>query len=147
MVADLSSAVSESMALAAEDLDPLDVNELLELICLAAIDAVRGAEYAGITLADRHGKLEQRRRRIRSFTGWTRCSTSSSRAPVSTRFKGGGRLDRMTCASMSVGRNTVRWRPSSGLCRRWALSCSMNLVDRWTESVRLDCRRFRRRHR
>ncbi len=58
MVGDLSSAVSESMALAAEDLDPFDVNELLELICLAAIDAVRGAEYAGITLADRHGKLE-----------------------------------------------------------------------------------------
>ena len=58
MVADLSSAVSESMALAAEDLAPFDVNELLELICLAAIDAVRGAEYAGITLADRHGRLE-----------------------------------------------------------------------------------------
>ena len=58
MVGDLSSAVSESMALAAENLDPFDVNELLELICLAAIDAVRGAEYAGITLADRHGKLE-----------------------------------------------------------------------------------------
>jgi hypothetical protein len=46
------------MAKAAEDLDPFDVNELLELICLAAIDAVPGAEYAGITLADRHGKLE-----------------------------------------------------------------------------------------
>ena len=46
------------MALVAHDLDPFDVNELLELICLAAIDAVPGAEYAGITLADRHGKLE-----------------------------------------------------------------------------------------
>ena len=38
--------------------DPVDVNELLHLICLAAIDAVPGADYAGITLADRHGKLE-----------------------------------------------------------------------------------------
>ena len=37
---------------------PVDVDELLHLICLAAIDAVPGAEYAGITLADRHGKLE-----------------------------------------------------------------------------------------
>jgi hypothetical protein len=44
------------MALAAESLDgPVDVNELLHLICLAAIDAVPGADYAGITLADRHG--------------------------------------------------------------------------------------------
>jgi hypothetical protein len=47
------------MALAASTLDgPVDVNELLYLICLAAIDAVPGAQYAGITLADRHGKLE-----------------------------------------------------------------------------------------
>jgi len=47
------------MALVAADLDgPVDVDELLELICLASIDAVPGAEYAGITLADRHGKLE-----------------------------------------------------------------------------------------
>ena len=47
------------MATAAGSLDgPIDVNELLELICLAAIDNVRGADYAGITLADRHGKLE-----------------------------------------------------------------------------------------
>ena len=53
-----SSAVSRSMARTADDLDgPVDVNELLELICLAAIDAVPGADYAGITLADRHGKL------------------------------------------------------------------------------------------
>jgi GAF domain-containing protein len=37
---------------------PIDVSELLHLICLAAIDAVPRAEYAGITLADRHGKLE-----------------------------------------------------------------------------------------
>ena len=47
------------MAMAADDLDgPVDVDELLYLICLAAIDTVRGAEYAGITIADRHGKLE-----------------------------------------------------------------------------------------
>ena len=37
---------------------PVDVEELLGLICLAAIDAVSGAEYAGITLADRRGKME-----------------------------------------------------------------------------------------
>ena len=37
---------------------PVDVNELLQLICVAAIDAVPRAEYAGITLADRHGNLE-----------------------------------------------------------------------------------------
>ena len=59
MVSHLSSPLSRSMELAASTLDgPVDVNELLHLICLAAIDAVPGAEYAGITLADRHGKLE-----------------------------------------------------------------------------------------
>ena len=43
----------------ADTLDsPVDVDELLQLICLAAIDAVPRAEYAGITIADRHGKLE-----------------------------------------------------------------------------------------
>jgi len=87
-----------------------------------------GLSMPGSPLLIVTGNWRQRRRRIRSFTGWTRCSTSSSRAPVSTRFKGGGSLDRMTCASMSVGRNTARWRPSSGSCRRWGLSCSMNLV-------------------
>jgi hypothetical protein len=45
--------------MAASTLDgPVDVDELLYLICLAAIDTVPGVEYAGITLADRHGKLE-----------------------------------------------------------------------------------------
>ena len=59
MVSHPSSALSRSMELAASTLDgPVDVNELLHLICLAAIDAVPGAEYAGITLADRHGKLK-----------------------------------------------------------------------------------------
>ena len=59
MVSHPSSALSRSMELAASTLDgPVDVNELLHLICLAAIDAVPGAEYAGITLADRHGRLE-----------------------------------------------------------------------------------------
>ncbi|HSU36180.1 MAG TPA: GAF and ANTAR domain-containing protein [Propionibacteriaceae bacterium] len=44
---------------AASTLDgPIDVDELLHLICRAAIDNVPGVEYAGITLADRHGKLE-----------------------------------------------------------------------------------------
>ena len=47
------------MAMTASSLDgPVDVDELLYLICLAAIDSVPGAEYAGITIADRHGKLE-----------------------------------------------------------------------------------------
>jgi GAF domain-containing protein len=47
------------MAMAASTLDgPVGVDELLHLICLAAIDTVPGAEYAGITLADRHGRLE-----------------------------------------------------------------------------------------
>ena len=59
MVFNLSSPLSRSMATAATTLDgPIDVNELLHLICLAAIDTVRGAEYAGITLADRHRRLE-----------------------------------------------------------------------------------------
>ena len=59
MVSHSSSALSRSMELAASTLDgPVDVNELLQLICLAAIDAVPGAEHAGITLADRHGKLK-----------------------------------------------------------------------------------------
>jgi GAF domain-containing protein len=58
MVSQLSP-LSRSIATAAGSLDgPLDVNELLHLICLAAIDAVPGAEYAGITLADREGRLE-----------------------------------------------------------------------------------------
>jgi hypothetical protein len=39
---------------------PLDVDELLYLICLAAIDTVPGAEHAGITIADRRGGLETR---------------------------------------------------------------------------------------
>jgi hypothetical protein len=39
---------------------PIDVDELLYLICLAAIDSVPGAEYAGVTMADRHGKLDTR---------------------------------------------------------------------------------------
>ena len=47
------------MAAAADALDgPVDVDELLYLICLAAIDSVPGAEYAGITIAERHGKLQ-----------------------------------------------------------------------------------------
>ncbi len=59
MVSHLSSPLSRSMATAADGLDgPIDVNELLHLICLAAIDNVRGADYAGITLAARHGKLD-----------------------------------------------------------------------------------------
>ena len=59
MLPHLSSPLSRSMATAASSLDgPVDVDELLQLICLAAIDAIQGADYAGITLADRHGKLE-----------------------------------------------------------------------------------------
>ena len=59
MTSELSSPLSESMAAAAAALDgPVDVDELLYLICLAAIDSVPGAEYAGITIADRHGKLQ-----------------------------------------------------------------------------------------
>ncbi|HSU36540.1 MAG TPA: hypothetical protein VLJ88_12855 [Propionibacteriaceae bacterium] len=36
----------------------MNVDELLYFICLAAVDAVCGADYAGITLADRDGTLE-----------------------------------------------------------------------------------------
>jgi hypothetical protein len=51
------------MTLAASTLDgPIDVDELLHLICLAAIDTVPGAEYAGITLAGRHRPTFQRAR-------------------------------------------------------------------------------------
>ena len=47
------------MIMTAANLDgPVDINEYLHLICLAAIDAVPGADYSGITLADRRGKLE-----------------------------------------------------------------------------------------
>jgi len=57
----LSSPLSRTMAMTARSLDgPVDVDELLHLICLAAIDSVPGAEYAGVTMADRHGKLETR---------------------------------------------------------------------------------------
>ncbi len=59
MFSEFTSPLSRSMAMTASSLDgPADVNELLHLICLAAIDTVRGADYAGITIADRHGKLE-----------------------------------------------------------------------------------------
>ena len=59
MLSQYSSPLSQSMALAASTLDgPIDVDELLHLICRAAIDNVPGVEYAGITLADRQGKLE-----------------------------------------------------------------------------------------
>ena len=97
MVSHLSSPLSRSMAMAASTLDgPVDVDELLHLICLAAIDAVPGAEYAGITLADRHGRLETPAATHPLVHESTRCSTSSSRDPVSTRSRGGGRHDRTT---------------------------------------------------
>ena len=52
----LMAASMESVAHSLDD--PVNVDELLYLICLAAVDAVHGADYAGITLADRHGRLE-----------------------------------------------------------------------------------------
>ena len=59
MLTQRSSPLARSLAIAASTLDsPVDVNELLHLICLSAIDAVPGVEYAGITLAHRHGKLQ-----------------------------------------------------------------------------------------
>ena len=58
MVADLSSPVSRRWRWSPTIWIRFEVNEVLELICLAAINAVPGAECAGITLADRHGKLE-----------------------------------------------------------------------------------------
>jgi hypothetical protein len=61
MTSALSSPLSRTMAMTAKSLDgPVDVDELLYLICLAAIDSVPGAEYAGVTIADRHGRLETR---------------------------------------------------------------------------------------
>ena len=85
------------MAMAASTLDgPVDVDELLQLICLAAIDTVRGAEYAGITLADRHGKLETPAATHPLVHRSTRCNTSSTRAPALMRSKDGGRHGRTT---------------------------------------------------
>jgi hypothetical protein len=53
------SPLSRSIAAVASSMDgPVRVEELLQLICRAAVDVVPGADYAGITLADRHGKLE-----------------------------------------------------------------------------------------
>ena len=52
----LLAASMESVAYSLDD--PVNVDELLYLICLAAVDAVPGAEYAGITVADRDGRLE-----------------------------------------------------------------------------------------
>jgi hypothetical protein len=61
MSPDDSSPLTQSLAAAARTLDtPTAVDEVLQLICLAAIDAVPGAEYAGITLADRRGRLQTR---------------------------------------------------------------------------------------
>jgi hypothetical protein len=85
------------MTLAASTLDgPIDVDELLHLICLAAIDTVPGAEYAGITLADRHGKLETPAEPTFLSTGLTRCNTSSTRARALTPSRDGGRPARTT---------------------------------------------------
>ncbi len=59
MLSNNASPLSRSMAGAASSLDgPVEVAELLHLICLAAVDAVPGADFAGITVADRRGKLE-----------------------------------------------------------------------------------------
>lgn len=53
------SLLTASMESVAHSLDdPVNVDELLYLICLAAVDAVPGAQYAGITVADRYGRLE-----------------------------------------------------------------------------------------
>ena len=47
------------MAAVADTFDgPVEVDELLQLICRAAVDTVRGADFAGILLADRHGKIQ-----------------------------------------------------------------------------------------
>ena len=67
-----SSPLSRTMAMTASSLDgPVDVDELLHLICLAAIDSVPGAEYAGVTMADRHGKLETRAATHISHQSWS----------------------------------------------------------------------------
>ena len=51
MTSVLSSPLSRTMAMTARSLNgPVDVDELLDLICLAAIDSVPGAEYAGTVL-------------------------------------------------------------------------------------------------
>ena len=47
------------MAAVADTFDgPVDVDEMLHLICVAAVDTVGGADFAGILLADRHGKIQ-----------------------------------------------------------------------------------------
>ena len=53
------SFLERSMAAVADTFDgPIEVDELLHLICLAAVDTVGGADFAGILLADRHGKIQ-----------------------------------------------------------------------------------------
>ena len=53
------SPLERSMAAVADTFDdPVDMDELLHLICLAAVDTVAGADFAGILLADRHGKIQ-----------------------------------------------------------------------------------------
>ena len=57
----VESAYARSLSSVAETLGgPLDIDELLELICLAAVDSVPGADHAGITLSDRRGGLRTR---------------------------------------------------------------------------------------
>ena len=82
MTSVLSSPLSQTMAMTASSLDgPVDVDELLYLICLAAIDSVPGAEYAGITIANRHGKLGDARghpsARVSPLSGVRSSSTST----------------------------------------------------------------------
>ena len=108
--------------------DPVDVNELLHLICLAAIDAVPGAEYAGITLADRHGKLETPAATHPLVHRVDALQYELNQGPCVDAVQGGGSPLRTTCGSMSAGRNTVHWPPISASCRSWVSNCSTNPV-------------------
>ena len=144
------STLSRSMATAASAFDgPVDVGELLQLICLAAIDAVPGAEYAGITLADRHGKLRDPRR------GEPPARPSSRRAAIPVqagslrrRVQGGGRA---RSDDLSVD---VRWPEYGPLAADLGIVSQMG-IELFDEPgliaglnlLLLDRRRFRRRHR
>ena len=97
MLSHLSSPLSRSMATAASSLDgPVDVDELLQLICLAAIDTIQGADYAGITLADRHGKLETPAASDPLVHQVDALQYQFRQGPCVDAVQGGGKHDRMT---------------------------------------------------
>jgi len=120
----LLAASMESVAYSLDD--PVNVDELLYLICLAAVDAVPGAEYAGITVADRDGGLETTGATHPVVHRLDALQYEFNEGPGVDALGVAGRPVRMTCAATCAGRDTGH-RPSSwGSAPSSESSCSTN---------------------